>query len=121
MKTHLAIALSSAFTLLGCALTVGCSTTNDDVPSAVSEAGYDAFFTLRLTDIEGRSLVICDKDTRGVLFLFASHTCPIANAYAPRIQQIYNEYSGSGIRCLLVQVDPIVSDEQLARTLKNTD
>jgi peroxiredoxin len=113
MKTYLSFALASVFALLGCALVGGCSTTIDDVPSTVSEMGQDDFSTLRMTDIEGRSLVICDKKARGVLFIFASHTCPIANAYAPRIQQVYDEYSDRGIRCLLVQVDPSVSDEQL--------
>ena len=113
MKTPLSLTFASVFALLGCTLTGGCSTKSDGVPSPESETGQEAFSTLRVTDIEGQPLVICDTESRGVLFIFTSHTCPIANVYAPRIQQVYDDYSDRGIRCLLVQVDPNVSREQL--------
>lgn len=43
---------------------------------------------------------------KATVLIFAWQTCPVANAYAPEIEHIYNDYKNRGVAMYLVQVDP---------------
>ena len=48
-------------------------------------------------------------DTAGraaTVLVFVWQTCPVANAYAPEIERIYQDYKQRGVALYLVQVDP---------------
>lgn len=43
---------------------------------------------------------------KATVLIFVWQTCPVANAYAPEIERIYNDYKNRGVAMYLVQVDP---------------
>ncbi len=101
----------SILTTFLCTSVGGCST---DRSVSLPVNGHSKGLTGReVRDIEGRVHVVCEQGTRGVLLVFTSQDCPVANSYARRIQQISDKFSGRGIRCFLIHVDPRVSSDQL--------
>jgi hypothetical protein len=110
MKLLFALSLA----VIACVFALGCSATSDDTPPVAADKAAAADpAPLAAIDINGRSWVLGQRGARGVLLVFVLHNCPIANAYAPRIERIYRTYADRGIDCFLVQADPHVSDEVL--------
>ena len=110
------------FSLTLCALPGGCSTaTKWRQPRPLHvEPSRD------LTDRRGdghrgtECSRLYEQDTRGVLLVFTSHDCPIANAYAPRIQQISDDYrheASAAFWCTSIPARPLSSSR---RTPENT-
>jgi hypothetical protein len=97
-----------------CVFTLACSVTSDDTPPVAADSAPAADqMPLTAVDINGRSWVLGQRGARGVLLVFVLHNCPIANAYAPKIERIYRTYTDRGIDCFVVQADPNVSDDLL--------
>lgn len=62
---------------------------------------------LTFATLEGETISPLATDTdQPIAILFITVDCPIANAYAPEIGRIFEEFSPKGIRFLLVHVDP---------------
>ncbi len=118
--------------LLGSCLLPGCgprssssSSLASNVPSASvakrsedGEATADRTKVLRepgWTDIEGRPVEFLPLEVKALLLVFSRQDCPIANAYAPRIERIYKKYQSHGIHCILVQTDSSATLETLQR------
>lgn len=43
---------------------------------------------------------------KATVFIFTWQTCPVANAYAPEIERIYQDYKERGVALFVIQVDP---------------
>lgn len=62
---------------------------------------------LELTDLSGTQLRPLDtKIHKATVLVFVWHTCPVANAYAPEIEKIYNDYKDREVALYLIQTDP---------------
>lgn len=62
---------------------------------------------LAFTTLEGETISPLSTETdQPIAILFITVDCPIANAYAPEIGRIFEEYRPRGIRFLLIHVDP---------------
>lgn len=46
---------------------------------------------------------------------FVSKDCPISNFYSQEIRRICEEYSGKGLRCSLVYIEPTLSDAEAGK------
>lgn len=70
-----------------------------------------------LLDLDGASHAPLDvRGDQVHVLIFTSHECPIANAYAPTLQELEAEWSGqSRVRLYLLHVDPDLSREQARR------
>ena len=99
--------------VLGTAMMVGCQSRipNEDVTDVV--VTRPRLFSMTLSDIEGNKHIVGQPNAKALLLLFSSHTCPIANAYVPRINRLHQEYSQRGVQVFVVQVDPGVEIAQL--------
>lgn len=53
-------------------------------------------------------------DDVAVVWVFVTTDCPIANAYAPEIQAIADEYTDRHVRMLVIHIDPGTTDELAA-------
>ena len=58
------------------------------------------------------------KDYLGRVDIFFSIDCPIANAYAPELSRIYDEFSPEGFDFHLVYPDPTTTDAEIAEHRK---
>lgn len=63
----------------------------------------------------GIPLAIPVPDAKATVLIFTSTTCPVANAFAPEIQRIENEFKPQGIPLVLVQTETDITPEA-ART-----
>jgi hypothetical protein len=63
-----------------------------------------------VTDAEGVTRRPLWPERWGVLF-FVTTDCPIANAYAPEIRRVCEEYASKGVACSLVYADPTLADQ----------
>ena len=71
--------------------------------------------TLELTDTNGRAHRPLDASSAAQVasvLMFITVDCPIANGYAPELNSIVREYSGSGVRFFFVHVDQTVRLDQ---------
>ena len=58
---------------------------------------------LSLKDVEGTTQrPLADAGQVATVLFFVLHDCPIANAYAPEISRIAEEYRGRGVRAFLI-------------------
>ncbi len=67
---------------------------------------------LELAELDGglhRPLELAPEALRVVVFI--THDCPIANAYAPEINRIVEEYGSQGVDFDLVHVEPEIDHE----------
>src|SRR5437868_7020553 len=98
-------------------LSAGCSAAPDgptarETPPA--PPSQDQGFSLR--DLNGKDhLPFAEAAVKAVVLLFVLADCPIANAYAPEINRLDQDYGSRGVRFLLVQVDPDLQAEEAAR------
>lgn len=121
--------------LLGSSLLPGCGPRSSSRPSSSSsplasngqsapvakrsgdgEATADRTRVLReprWTDIDGRPVEFLPLEAKALLLFFSRQDCPIANAYAPRIERIYKKYQSRGIHSVLVQTDSSATLETL--------
>ena len=68
---------------------------------------------IQINDVFGKPHAPLDyKDKKATVLIFITHDCPIANAYAPEIVRICNEFSEKGARIFLVHVDPDLKADQ---------
>jgi hypothetical protein len=59
------------------------------------------------TDLSGTiQQPLATAGRKATVLIFTWQTCPVANAYAPEIEQIYHDYKDRGVAMFLVQVDP---------------
>src|SRR5437588_10947971 len=52
-----------------------------------------------------------ERGQRGVLLIFLSHDCPIANTYAPEISRICAKYESKKVACYVVYVEADLTAE----------
>lgn len=66
----------------------------------------------QFTDIEGKLHKPFEApSTRGMVLVFISTDCPIANSYQPLLRRLHDEYSEKGVRLFQVHADPQTSVE----------
>ena len=74
-----------------------------DISSSFASEPLD---TWRFTDIEGKlHQPFDDKSTRGIVLVFISTDCPIANAYQPLLQRLAEKHAKNGIRLFMIHPD----------------
>ncbi len=56
-----------------------------------------------------------DETSQGRVEIFVSTDCPIANAYSPEFNRLFEEFSPQGIGFLLVYPDPSISKDDIAK------
>ena len=62
-----------------------------------------------LRDVEGIDHVFpAAPNAKATVVYFVTHDCPISNRYGPEIRRICDEYSPSGVRCVMAYVDPMI-------------
>ena len=84
------------------------------LPSSSSASDPDAVW--EFTDIEGKThRPFEDESTRGIVLVFISTDCPIANSYQPLLQRLANAHSKNGIRFFLIHPHPDLTVEQARR------
>ena len=72
----------------------------------------------QFTDIDGKHHAPFEApSTTGIVLVFVSTDCPIANSYQPLLRRLYEEYAEKGIRLFQVHPDPQTS---IARARKHT-
>ncbi|HSH14738.1 MAG TPA: redoxin domain-containing protein [Verrucomicrobiae bacterium] len=81
-------------------------------------AGADA--KTEFTDLQGVVQRPLDTAARtATVLVFVWHTCPVANAYAPEIERIYQDFKQQGVAFYLVQVDPGLKLEKARQHVKD--
>ena len=84
------------------------------LPLAAIAGEASTVTSLSFTDISGKQHTVSnDSGTRAWVFLFVWHTCPVANAYAPEIERIYQDYRDRDVAFFLVHVDPGATRETI--------
>ena len=67
---------------------------------------------IELTDLAGTvHKPVSPPDAAVHVLVFLTTDCPIANAYAPRIQQLIRQFAGTPTQFFLVHVDPDVTPD----------
>ena len=89
--------------LLALILPTGCN--DHDTPAPAAE----------LTDIHGDPVATSSGDQQVTATIFITTDCPIANAYAPEIRSIVEEYTARGVAFILAHVDPATTNELAIR------
>jgi len=56
---------------------------------------------------------------KATVLIFVWQTCPVANAYAPEIERIFQDYRLRGVALFVVQVDPELSLEKARQHTKD--
>ena len=75
--------------------------------------------TVQLADLNGRThQPLAASSAIATVIIFITTDCPIANGYAPEINSIVREYSGTGVRFFLAHEDPSVRLDQALRHAK---
>ncbi len=75
--------------------------------------GVAADAKTEFTDLQGRTqLPLATAGFKATVLIFVWQTCPVANAYAPEIERIYQDYRSRGVAMYLVQVDPDLRVEE---------
>lgn len=70
----------------------------------------------QLTDVQKRThKPFDDQSTRGIVLVFISTDCPIANSYQPLLQRLASKHSQNGIRMFMIHPNPDLTVAQ-ART-----
>jgi hypothetical protein len=78
-------------------------------PSLATEPAADWQFT----DIEGqRHAPFDDESTRGIVLIFISADCPIANTYQPLLQRLAEAHVKSGIRFFMIHPNREITVDQ---------
>jgi hypothetical protein len=71
-------------------------------------------------DLQGAVQRPLDTTARtATVLVFVWQTCPVANAYAPEIERIYQDYQQRGVALYLVQVDPGLKPEKARQHAKD--
>jgi Redoxin len=73
-------------------------------------------------DASGRQtnpIELARKSQQPLVVIFTTVDCPIANAYAPEIERIYQKYAPGNIRFVLAYSDPTVTREAVAKHRKD--
>ncbi|MSR48166.1 MAG: redoxin domain-containing protein [Planctomycetes bacterium] len=96
-------------------------TGEEPAPDAAPAAAADetAGSGIKLAGADGKSY--WPQDTRARVanvVIFTTVDCPIANAYAPEINQLITDYKDKPLRVYLVHVDPDVTPEAAAKHAK---
>ncbi|TWT97126.1 redoxin domain-containing protein [Neorhodopirellula pilleata] len=67
----------------------------------------------KLTDIDGKvHEPFEEQSTRGLVLVFISTDCPIANGYQPQIQRLADEYRRDGVRVFMIHPSQTLSTEE---------
>ena len=76
--------------------------------------------SISIQDIDGRErFPFRTGDAKAVVLLFVTQDCPISNAYARELARLKSEFGPEGFKLTLVYVDPDVSDEAVAKHMKD--
>lgn len=68
-----------------------------------------------ITSVTGKEIALPSPGSKAVVLVFLSTTCPICNAYAPELRRIDEEFSGKGVRLILVQTEADLSGKDAAK------
>ena len=68
--------------------------------------------------VSSNPLDVVQRITKPSVLLFTTVDCPIANAYAPEIERIYEKYGPKGIRFYLVYTDATLKRKAVNKHLK---
>ena len=72
-----------------------------------------------LTDIDGkRHQVDSPMDRKGMVVIFISEVCPIANSYQPELERLRADYERQGYKFIMVHSDPELTVEKARVHLK---
>lgn len=72
------------------------------------------------TDLEGKvQYPLATAGHQATVLIFIWQTCPVANAYAPEIERIYQDYQARGVALFVVQVDPELQLEKARQHAKD--
>ena len=75
--------------------------------------GHESKVNWQLADIDGKlHRPFEDSSTTGIVFVFVSTDCPIANSYQPLLRKLHEKYTGEGVRLFQVHPDPQMSVEK---------
>lgn len=84
--------------------------------ATISAAGSDTQADIRVADVNGEwHTPFASNGKKPVVLIFVMHDCPIANAFAPEIGRICEEYAAKGASLYMVHVDPALSAEDAAK------
>lgn len=61
----------------------------------------------QVRSIDGQSIALDADKVKATAFVFVTNTCPIANAYQPRLRELQGEYGKRGIQ--FVEVYPVAA------------
>lgn len=94
--------------LLALALALGCAAFADDMPVKTLEIGAAAP-DFSLTGVDDQTYTLDSfKDAKVLAVVFTCNHCPTAQAYAGRIQQLYDDYRDKGVAVVAVNPnDPL--------------
>lgn len=71
------------------------------------------------TDLNGQvRQPLATTGHKATVFIFTWQTCPVANAYAPEIERIYQNYKERGVALFVIQVDPELKPDQARQHAK---
>ncbi len=107
--------LQVVFFSVGCGSTgshdsrIVCGSTTTGSPTQVT----------RLADLQGRLInPFNSTNAKAIVFIFFEIDCPIANRYAPEIQQLFARYAPQGVDFWLVYPAPERKPAEIARHVK---
>ncbi len=59
----------------------------------------------KITTVTGQEIALPSPGSNAVVLVFLSTTCPICNKYAPELKRLDADFSGKGVRMILVQIE----------------
>ena len=72
------------------------------------------------TDLAGKvQRPLATNEHKATVLIFVWQTCPVANAYAPEIERLYQHYKDRGVAVYLVHVDQELSAERARQHAKD--
>jgi thiol-disulfide isomerase/thioredoxin len=96
---------------------VACYASGEDLPLTKVNS-------LKITAIDGPPWSLADKsqsNIRASVFIFVNTTCPIANAYQPRLRELAKEFESQGIRFVQIHADPKLQADDARKHAKEFD
>ena len=91
-------------------LTAGCA---DELPPA-------PVVSWSVTDVHGvEHRPLAAPGTAAIALIFTMQDCPIANGYIPELNRLHDEFRERGVRFVLVQTDPALTEEAARQHAKD--
>ncbi len=88
-------------------------------PKRVSSPVGRAIGDFTLPDVMGRPWALADcKDAKAVVVFFLGTECPVNNAYLPRLGELHESYSDSGVRLVAINANQQDTAQRVAEHAK---